>query len=581
MVLRRTRPFLAYATGRHAITVWSWAISAPFALTVMSGVQYVSATQPYLATLSVAAVEHLGVGVLLLAGWAILRVTPRRLRVGMVVFLFVGIGIARPYLFLGSGAVLGIPVAAGDMAGRVAINVVTSVSMFGLIALGAGLVREHFGVVRRLRAARRALDRDAEDAAERILELRRTSVDAVLRRIDDRAASALLRDIDPREAAALLRSLADDVVRPASHRLFDTPGDASAGISAAGASGRAADDPTPSGSESPAVLRLRDLGVALIRGMRPAPPVTTAALFAVLVVPFALFRYGPAVTVTQVTVGLALLIAGNAAVAWAVPRVTRPALRLATLVVGYIAVGLALTIESAAFLRAVNLHPQLVGYQALTYPIIAVSVAFVASVSERLRADQGELEVALQDSARSVARMHADFDHERAAIARLLHSGVQSELIAAALALGGDPGADAPAVLREVFDRIRAELRAPGVGPDPPARIRSLVESWGSALRLDTRIQEEAWARLGDPVRCAAVVDAISEGLANAVRHGDGGRVLLVVRPDGADGIRIEVTSSGTLAPSRPGIGLRELAQRGEVELREVPDGVELAVAIP
>ena len=64
----RDRPYLARATGRHAITVWTWAITLPFALTVMSGVQYVSDTQPYLATLSVAAVEHLGVGLLLLAG---------------------------------------------------------------------------------------------------------------------------------------------------------------------------------------------------------------------------------------------------------------------------------------------------------------------------------------------------------------------------------------------------------------------------------------------------------------------------------------------------------------------------------
>ena len=576
MARMRARPFLARATGRHAITVWTWAITAPFALTVMSGVQYVSSTRPYLATLSVAAVEHLGVGLLLLATWAILRVTPRRVRTWVVAVLFAGIGVARPFLFLASGALLGVPVAPGDLAGRVAINVVTSVVLFALIAVGVDLVREHLGVVGRLDAARLALDRDAEAAAERIRDLRRSSVDAVLRRID-RAAPALEADIDREEAAALLRSLADDVVRPVSHRLFAGTGDAAGGAD----SEQRPDHVQQPFRESGTVPPLPELAVELIRGMRPAPPVAMALLFGALVAPFAVSIYGPVVTAGQLLVGVPILILGNAAVAWAIVRVTRLALRLITLLAGYIAVGLLLTIESDLFLRALGLHPRLIGYQALLYPVIAVSVAFVASVAARLRADQSALEQSVQASLQSATRMRADYDHERAAIARLLHSGVQSELIAAALALRGDADADAAAVLREVFDRIGAELRAPVAQPDPSARIRSLVESWGSALTLDARIGDDIWERLGDPVRCAAVVDTISEGLANAVRHGDGGPVVLVVCPDSSNGVRVSVTSSGSLAPAHPGIGLRELAQRGDVELREVPDGVELAVAIP
>ena len=333
--------------------------------------------------------------------------------------------------------------------------------------------------------------------------------------------------------------------------------------------------------ESATAPRLPELAVALVRRMRPAPPVATGLLFGALVTPFAIARYGFGVTSAQVVIGVAVLIAGNAVVSWGVGRMRRPAARLATLVVGYIAVGVLLTVESAAYLRALGLHPELVGYQAALYPVIAVGVAFVASVSARLRDDQSALEEAVQASVRTAARMRADYDHERRALARLLHSGVQSELIAAALALGGDADADAPAVLREVFERIGAELRAPAAPVDARARIHALVASWGSALLLDARIEDDVWARLEDATRCAAVVDAVSEGLANAVRHGDGGQVLLVVRPDASDGVQVSVTSSGSLAPAHPGIGLRELSERGDVELRQVAGGVELAVSIP
>lgn len=573
----RTRPYLARATGRQAITPWTWAITAPFALTVMSGVQYVWHTQPYLATLSVAAVEHLGVGLLLLAAWAVLRLRPLRVgvasptrRAAVVLLLFVAIGAARPFLFLASGALLGVPVAPGDLAGRVAINVVTSVAMFSLIAIGADLVNDHLGVVRRLRAARLAIDRDAETAADRIRTLRRSSVDAVLGRIEDQAATALGGDLDRGQAAALLRAFADDVVRPASHRAF-------VGTDAGDAADAAGADP----ADTVTVPRLRELASALLRGLRPAPPVATGALFGALVTPFAISRYGFGVTSVQVVVGVGLLIAGNAGVSWTVARVHRPALRLVTLVAGYIVVGLLLTIESGLFLRALGLRPELVGYQSLIYPVIAISIAFVASVSSRLRTDQSELEEAVQASIRSAVRMRADYDHERRAIARLLHSGVQSELIAAALALGGDADADAPAVLRAVFDRIATELRTPPPPSGARARIRSLVESWGSAVRLEVRIDDAVWDRLDDESRCGAVIDALSEGLANAVRHGDGGPVLLVVGPDASDGVQLSVMSSGSLAPSRPGIGLRELSERGDVELRQVAGGVELAVSIP
>ncbi|ERK69760.1 hypothetical protein N136_03915, partial [Leifsonia aquatica ATCC 14665] len=89
------------------------------------------------------------------------------------------------------------------------------------------------------------------------------------------------------------------------------------------------------------------------------------------------------------------------------------------------------------------------------------------------------------------------------------------------------------------------------------------------------------WDRLREPARCEAVVDAISEGLANAVRHGDGGPVTLDVRSASPAGVAVVVSSGGTLSTASPGIGLRQLAEQGTVELRELDGRVELAVVVP
>ena len=92
---------------------------------------------------------------------------------------------------------------------------------------------------------------------------------------------------------------------------------------------------------------------------------------------------------------------------------------------------------------------------------------------------------------------------------------------------------------------------------------------------------EGVWDRLREPGRAEAVVDAISEGLANAVRHGDGSDVTLEVLPAADDGVSVLVVSGGVLSTATPGIGLLQLAERGDVALREVGGRVELAVAIP
>jgi signal transduction histidine kinase len=559
------RRSLARVHGPAAITWWSWLITLPFALTVMSGQQYVTGGPA--AVLAVAGLQHAILGGMLLAGVAVLRVVPARGRALAVLAIYAVIGAARPLLFLEAGGLLGIPVEAGDLAGRIAINVVSLVVVLSLIAIGVDLVREHRGVFRRLRAAQRASEHDAARAAERLQTLRSTAVDGVVAALEEAADAAATNRMQAPEAARLLRAVAEDVVRPASHRVFD--------------------DGDPEPAPEPDVLRRREWSAAVIGGMRAAPPLLTAALFSLLVVPYGITLFGMQ-SLLPVAGGLLVLVTANTAIArLPLPRGAAP--RLIVLVVLYVATGVVLSIVDTGVLLLIGAVPDSVWFQAVMYPIIALGIAFVASLTTRLRLDQAELETAVQASVAAAARIRADYEHERGSLARLLHAGVQSELIAGALALTAVPDADPAQTaerIAEVVDRARAALRGSSPEPEPAGQVRALIDSWSSAIRLHVRVAEGAWDRLGDPARAEAVADTISEGLANAVRHGNGAPVRLELRAGDPRGVRVVIVSGGTLGAreygaGRPGIGLRQLSERGTVALRERAGRVELAVAIP
>ena len=501
------------------------------------------------------------VGVVLLAAWRLLAVTPSRIRVVVVVVVFAVVGALRPLLFMVSGLILGIGVQTAPLSARIGINIVATVAMFGLIAIGVDLVRDHAGVYRRLRAARRASAYDAEKAAELIRQLRHSSLDAVIERIED-AASMASEPIRPRDAALLLRALADEVVRPVSHRLYED-----------------VDEPDIQPSPEPPLSR-REWVVSSFAGVRGAPPLLLAALFAVLVIPFAVAMYGPLVSIAPVAAGLAVLYAGNVLLAQltsAAPSVVR----LVGLPVGYALLGSALALTGGAIIRGMGYVPRYTWFLTWLYPVIALGVSFVASVGERVRVDQEELEIAVQESVAAAARMRAEYDFERGALARLLHSGVQSELIATALMLSADASDDAAPQLRAAVERVRAVLSAPRAEPEAAGRVQALVESWRSAIALETDVGEGVWDRLRDPARCSAVIDTISEGLANAVRHGDGTPVTLQLRVQPLGGLEVVITSGGILGTVDSGIGLRQLAEQGRVALREDGGRIELAVEIP
>ncbi|MBN9631855.1 MAG: hypothetical protein J0I18_14800, partial [Actinobacteria bacterium] len=343
------RRLIAQATGPSAVTIWTWLVTAPIALTVMAGLQYV--TGGLGAGVAVAAVEHVAVGLLLIALWLLLLVVPSSARAATVFAAFAVIGVLRPLLFLGAGQLLHIPVTAGNLGGRILINTVTTIVMFSLIAVAVQLVRDHTGVYRRLRAAREASARDAERAAARVRELRHSAVDAVLEQLEDATRNAAIQGIPPGEAASLLRGLAEEVVRPASHRIYDEEfDDASDGLS-------------PDDATDLQPVRRREWIASVFGAMRAAPPVALAVLFAVLVLPFGVWQYGVLFVLPPLVCGFVVLAGGNAVMVPLV-RSAPPVLRLFVVLVGYALVGVLLSATSELVIRLLGGDPRLVWFEA-------------------------------------------------------------------------------------------------------------------------------------------------------------------------------------------------------------------------
>jgi signal transduction histidine kinase len=551
--------------GANSVTIWSWLVTLPFALTVMSGLQYVRAGESSWGPVLVAAVAHIGTGFLLLVARGAIQVVAPRRRPAVALLMFALIGFARPFLLLWSAELLHVGVVVGDLWSRIAINVLVCVTVFSLIALVVDLVHEDRIVFARLRAVQRAAGAEADAGRRRIQELRESRTTSVLDAIEGGVREIEQPGLERSRASALLRSLANDVVRPLSHELYDI--DELAPRS---------DDPDPDGQP------WTSQWIAGVAGaMRAAPSLFTAVLFILLVLPYALAVYGVVVTAGQTAMALVLLVAGNRAVSALASRAPSGARRFLTLAVGYVVTGGLLVAESLVLLTTFGFTVRFVWFQGLLYPVIALAIAFITSLSARLDADQAELEQSIVESVESASRVRAAYDHERKRLAHLLHTTVQSDLIATALSLRADASVDASTAVRASVERIHRALDSDATErPSARDRLEAVIETWRSAMPLEARIDERAWPSLADQPRCQAVIDVVSEGLANAVRHGDGSPVDLAIEPEG-DGVRIIVTSGGRVRAGRAGIGLRELATTGDTRLRQSATGVELAVSVP
>ncbi len=148
---------------------------------------------------------------------------------------------------------------------------------------------------------------------------------------------------------------------------------------------------------------------------------------------------------------------------------------------------------------------------------------------------------------------------------------MQNELAAASLR-----GDSADAVRNAVRDAFASYGR--GAGISRRNELEALLRSWSTVLDVSATIDPAAWRAVeADPDRGLLLVDIVSEGLTNAVRHGTGRSVTVEITAADA-GLDIRILTDGSLRSGDPaGFGLHDLRERGAV-LRLQAEGVRTAL---
>ena len=171
----------------------------------------------------------------------------------------------------------------------------------------------------------------------------------------------------------------------------------------------------------------------------------------------------------------------------------------------------------------------------------------------------------------SRARLVEVADDERRRIQRNLHDGAQQRITAVLLSLGRlrQTPRDHPELIDSAIEELSAgldEIRelARGLHPSVLAE-RGLVKALEAlAIRasVPTELQADVRSALPEQVEAAAYF-VVSEGLANAYKHGGAERVAIHLQTNRGD-LTVEVLDDGVGGADEQGSGLRGLADRIE-----------------
>jgi signal transduction histidine kinase len=183
----------------------------------------------------------------------------------------------------------------------------------------------------------------------------------------------------------------------------------------------------------------------------------------------------------------------------------------------------------------------------------------------------------------AAAHAHVVSDETRR-LAALLHGRVQSRLLGCAMAI--EFAGDDPTAITAALDRT-SEVLAEGW-----TDAGDTIDASGSAVTARLDAIRAAWAGLSaievvgaeslPPHRTDEALTVIEELIANAVRHGHAGRVVITIEPSPG---HLEITAvddgTGGVDPGRPGLGSSVLSRVGSVERIPGPAGWSVTVRIP
>ncbi|WP_133204640.1 sensor histidine kinase [Arthrobacter terricola] len=564
------------------MSLWSWLLTLPIALTVMNMFLGTNTLVEEGDGTALIFAAHLVLGLLgfLLRPLITARSSPgSRMTTAFGAFAF--LGACRPLVVAGAAGVLNIADLSEDLWARVLINAGAALVVLPVLAVLVDSVRGHALLERRLRKARATIQAQLGFDEDQLRSIRSSYVGELSERLEAAFSASTTAALDRSGASHLLRTIADEVVRPMSHRLFHDH------------------TPWPVATAVPRSPSRAESVLGLVRSVRPAPVGLPVLLFAILVGVRLLTQYGALFLLVQWVAAGVILLAGNIAAARLTRRTTDTVRRLSVMVLCYVCATAVSASVTCLLLDMFGFAPVFYWNALWAYPLTAVTISVLKAADRQLRRHQLILAHSLNQQLRLADRTHQQLLHTRRRVARVLHNSVQGNLIASALAMAG-PGSglvtEDPSSVRNILsqavDRAQNEILAEPSDPsaNSSARIQDLLSTWERVLNLTCEIEPEVWNLCDDdPARADAIIEVLSEGFTNAIRHGEGNSVRVSMStPDSDQPLRtageilVTISSPGRLQP-QPGLSLGMTTLQAlvsELTLSEEGDNVVLRVVV-
>jgi hypothetical protein len=551
--------------GPNAVTVWSWWVTLPLALlaSVYGGALAGLPLVPW-------ALAAVAVNVLMILPLVFVRATylssrPRPSRPGIAVVTFAALGALRSLLMVGVAAVMGYADPVTILWEWPLMGAFAGVFSLSVIAVVVDSVREHRAATSRLLALQSSLRQINEIESARLVDLEAEFV----RDVEERVLAALeqVRSSQPISAQAAgrsLREVSEAVVRPLSHQLA------------------AAEPWTAPEQVAPRERWTRKVD-DLVRLVGPVQPLGPVLVFELTVLPFMLARFGPVLTALNLIVGPTILLGLGLLIRRAWPTLRNPWLNILGLTGAYAASFIVAGAAVSACFMALGLEALPFWSGVIVYPILAMAWALLDAVLSRRVELEEELIDSLSREAQATERLRSRVASMQRRMAKVLHSVVQGELVTSAVSLART---DDPSAVSTEIDRVSASiverLHTDETAGDSRERILDLLSLWSAALTVDLDVDDDLWALLdADADLRESVVDVLAEGLTNAVRHGSGPSVQVLMQCT-ATGVDVVIQSQGHLRPQGPsGLGTQTIAASAESwSLEEHSGVVHLSVSL-
>jgi hypothetical protein len=535
---------LRHLGGPGAISTWSVLLPLPLLLVLRWITLELRDSDQRWQYLLATVIGQVLVGLGAWAAWrTVLRPVGRGSRAFTTVAVFATLGVLRIAGIAAAEVALGVPLSR-PLPQEFVVGAIQGVVVLGVIAVCVDAQREYAATRERLLAVRERI-RFAESLDQaRVREISRRLLDKVATDVVARIeAAAVSPGGDAHSAARALRGVAEDYVRPLSHRIEEE-----------WASALLPELVTRATAEErrSRAQRLRDALREAASVLQPPSPLALTILMALVATPTLIRVYGTSATGVVLATALPVLLTG----AWLVRSVMRraqgrPVVLVITLVGGALATAGASAAVNALAYQAFTGESATFTATIATFTFLAVGLSVFATAFALLDRHQAELTQSVAADAVAGERIVRRLAHLQRAWTRFLHSSVQGELVATALMLQrSQPGSiDVERAITEVCGRVLESVLASAQDESDAtrARVESQLAFWHAAADVDTAVDERCWPLLEDRPDLAEAFSRIaSEGLTNAVRHGTGEPITLRADLDGT-AIDLRISNAGTL----------------------------------